>query len=55
MKTVKILKNVKVQKNNLVVGDYIKSELNDTQYNITVTKIKNKLNGVTLVDGIVAK
>lgn len=55
MKTVQILKNVKVQKNNLVVGDYIKSELNDTQYNITVIKIKNKLNDITLVDGIVAK
>ena len=33
MKTVQIVKNVKVQKNNLVVGDYIKSDLNDTQYN----------------------
>lgn len=55
MKTIRIVKNVKVQKNNLVVGDYIKSELNDTQYNITVTKIIEKLNDVTLVDGIVAK
>jgi len=55
MKTVQIIKNVKVQKNNLVVGDYIESELNDTQYNITVTKIIEKINGLTLVDGIVAK
>lgn len=42
MKTVQIVKNVKVQKNNLVVGDYVKRELNDTQYNITVTKIIEK-------------